>query len=238
MRLPMSRPLHGTHRDRVGRYSMFGRPNSPSATKLSLAGAAVFTIAYTLWLAFRLGGNDGLRYLSEIAFQLPPMAATGACAFAAWRSRGRERLGWAAFAAGMGSWTAAEWIWSGYDLFFRTEPPLFSRADPLYYLGYPFVMAAIALLVTPPRGSHLDAKSLLDALLLMIVLGVIAWKWLLIPIYEHTDASTFDLFITFSYPALDLALLAAIIFSFYRAQGALGVPALLLVAGAVTMTVT
>jgi len=215
---------------------MFSIWKRQRATALSLGVAAAFTVAYALWLALRIGGEPGLRYLSDVAFQLPPMAASIACLIAAWRSRGRERLGWAAFAAGLASWSAAEWIWSGYDLFFRAEPPLLSAADPFYYLAYPLVIGAIALLVTPPRGSRLDAKSSLDALLLMTVLAVIAWEWLLTPIYEHTDASKFELFVVFGYPAADLALLAAIILTFYRARGALSVPALLLVAGAVMMT--
>lgn len=209
-----------------------------SATKRAVVAATAFTLVYTLWLIFRFGGEDGLRYLSEVVFQLPPMVATGACAFAALRAAGRERWGWAAFAAGIGSWTAAEWIWSGYDLFFRAEPPLFSAADPLYYLGYPLLMAGVGLLVVPGRGSRLDAKSLLDALLVVTVLATVAWRYLLIPVYDNSEVSTFDLLVTFGYPVLDLALLAAIVFAFYRAQGGSGLPALLLVAGALATTAT
>jgi signal transduction histidine kinase len=164
------------------------------------------------------------------------MVAAAACGFAALRTAGRERLGWAAFGAGIASWAAAEWIWSGYDLFFRAEAPLFSAADPLYYLGYPFLMLGVALLVVPARGSRLDVKSLLDALLLVAVLGVVAWKWFLTPIYDNTEASTFDVLVTFSYPVLDLALLAAMVFTFYRVQGTLGLVGLLLVAGVLTTT--
>jgi len=207
------------------------------AARRALLATAAFTLLYALWLLFRVGGDEGLRYLSEVVFQVPPMVAAAACAFAALRTAGRERLGWAALGAGNASWAAAEWIWSGYDLFFRAEPPLFSVADPLYYLGYPFLMLGVALLVVPARGSRLDAKSLLDALLLVAVLGVVAWKWFLTPIYDNTEASTFDVLVTFSYPVLDLALLAALVFSFYRAQGTLGPVALLLVAGVLTTTV-
>jgi len=208
-----------------------------SATRRALLAATAFTLLYGLWLALRLGGEEGVRYLSEVVYQFPPMVAAAACAFAALRTAGRERLGWAVFGAGVGLWSAAEWIWSGYDLFFRVEPPLFSVADPLYYLGYPFLMLGVALLVIPARGSRLDAKSLLDALLLATVLGVVAWKWFLIPIYQNTEASTFDLMVTFGYPVLDLALLVAIAFIFYRVQGILGLVPLLLVAGVLAMAI-
>ena len=208
------------------------------AARGALIASAAFTLLYALWLIFPLGGEEGLRYLSEVVFQFPAMAATGACAVAALRTAGRERLGWAAFAAGIGCWTAAEWIWSGYDLFFRAEPPLLSAAEPLYYLGYPFLMAGVALLVVPAPGSRLDAKSLVDALLLSTVLAVVAWRWFLTPLYEYTDASTLDVLVTFGYPVLDLALLAAIIFTFYRVQGGLSLPAVLLIAGALTTAVT
>jgi len=202
-----------------------------SATRRALLAATAFTLLYGLWLTLRLGGDEGLRYLSEVVYQFPPMVAAAACAFAALRTAGRERLGWAAFGAGVAFWAAAEWVWSGYDLFFRAEVPLFSVADPLYYLGYPFLMLGVALLVIPARGSRLDAKSSLDALLSATVLGVVAWKWFLTPIYENTEASTFDLMVTFGYPVLDLALLLGIVFIFYRVQGILGLVPLLLVAG-------
>ena len=214
------------------------KPNRLSAAHRALGIAVAFTLLYASWLIFRFGGEEGLRYLSEVVYQLPPMAATALCALAALRTAGRERLGWAAFAVGIACWSAGEWIWDSYDLFFRAETPLFSAADPLYYLGYPFLMVGVGLLVVPAPGSRLDAKSAIDGLLLATVLGVVAWRWFLIPIYDNTEASTLDVLVTFGYPVLDLALLAAIIFTFYRVQGGLSLPALLLVAGALTTTVT
>jgi len=202
-----------------------------------LLAATAFTLLYGLWLALRLGGEDGLRYLSDVVFEVPPVVAAAACAYAALRTSGRERLGWAAFAAGVAFWAAGEWIWSSYDLFFRAEPPLFSVADPIYYLGYPFLMLGVALLVIPARGSRPSAKSLIDALLLATVLAVVAWRWFLIPIYQNTEASTFDLVVTFGYPVLDVALLVATVFVFYRVQGGLGLPALLLVTGVLATSV-
>ena len=208
-----------------------------SATRRALLLAGAFTLLYGLWLAFRLGGEEGLRYLSGVVFQFPPMVAAAACAFAALRTSGRERLGWAIFAAGIAFWAAGEWAWSGYDLFFRAEAPLFSVGDPLFYLGYPFLMLGVALLVIPARGSRPDAKASLDALLLATVLGVVAWKWFLTPIYQNTEASTFDLMVTFGYPVVDLALLIGIVFVFYRVQGSLGLVPLLLVAGVLATAV-
>jgi len=212
-------------------------PRVGPATGRALLGAAAFTLFYGLWLALRLGGEEGLRFLSEVLYEVPPVVAAAACGFAALRTSGRERLGWATFAAGVAFWAAAEWIWSSYDLLFRAETPLFSAADPIYYLGYPFLMPGVALLVIPARGSRPSAKSLLDALLLATVLAVVTWKWFLIPIYQNTEASTFDLIVTFGYPVLDLALLVAIVFIFYRVQGALGLPALLLVVGVLATSV-
>jgi len=78
------------------------------ATWRALQVAAVFTLFYALWVALRLGGEEGLRYLSEVIFQFPPMIAAAACAFAALHCAGRERLGWAAFAAGNALWAVAE----------------------------------------------------------------------------------------------------------------------------------
>ena len=211
-------------------------PQTSRAAWTALA-SLVFTLAYAIWLILRLGGDEALRILSDVLFQVPSLAATAACAVAAARTRGRERAGWAAIAIGIGLWSTAEWVWSCYDLFLRVEPPLFSAADPLYYLGYPFILAGIALLVVPAPGSRLDVKSLIDALLVITVLSIVAWNWLLLPLYEATRASTTEVLVTFGYPVLDFALVMALVFTFYRVQGNLTVPATLLIAGMLTTTV-
>jgi diguanylate cyclase (GGDEF)-like protein len=209
-----------------------------SLTTRGLIAAIVFTAAYAVWLFGQFGGQEGLRYLSGVAFQLAPLAATGACAVVAVRTGGRERAGWAMFAAGLACWAVAEWIWAGYDLFFQATPPLFSYADPVYYLGYPLLMAGAALLIVPEATGGLTAKSLLDGLLLVAVLTVVTWRWVWIPIYEQTDTGAFGLLVTLGYPLLDFALAVVIIFSFYRGNTVLELPAMLLVLGTLATTVS
>jgi len=204
-------------------------------TKGSLI-AVVFMAGYALWLIGQFGGQEGLRYLSGVAFQFAPMAATVACAVAAARTRGRERLGWAAFATGLACWAVAEWIWAGYDLFFEASPPLFSYADPIYYIGYPLLMAGAVLLIVPERGAGLTTKSLLDGALLVAVLAVVTWRWLWVPIYHNTDADWFGVLVTLGYPVLDFALGVAIIFAFYRGKTILALPPALLVLGVLATT--
>jgi diguanylate cyclase (GGDEF)-like protein len=192
---------------------------------------------YAAWTVTGFGGEQGLRYLSGISFQIAPMAATAACAFVGARTSGRERVGWALFGLGIGCWSFAEWIWASYDLFFNAEVPLFSYADPLYYAGYPLLMVGAGLLIVPERRSTLTTKSLLDALLLVAVLAVVTWRWVWIPIYQQTDEGAFGLLVTLGYPVLDFALAVVIIFSFYRGNSVLEPPAVLLVFGTLATAV-
>lgn len=207
-----------------------------SLSSKGAAAAVAFTLTYAICLVFQFGGEQGMRMLSDVAFQFAPMVATLACAFVATRTAGRERRGWALFASGLACWAIAEWIWAAYDLFWQADVPLFSYADPIYYAGYVLLMWGAVLLVVPEGTTGFGTKSLLDGLLLIAVLTVLSWRWLWIPIYEQTDADTFGLLITLGYPVLDLALAAVIIFAFYRGNAVLTLPAGLLVLGAFVTT--
>ena len=66
------------------------KQNGLSAAHRALGIAVAFTLLYASWLIFRFGGEEGLRYLSEVVYQLPPMAATALCALAALRTTGRK----------------------------------------------------------------------------------------------------------------------------------------------------
>ncbi len=207
-----------------------------SLTAIGFAVAVIFTGTYALWLFGQFGGQEGLRYLSGVGFQIAPFVATLACAIAAFRTSGRERAGWATFAAGLACWAVGEWIWSGYDLFFRATPPLFSYADPIYYVGYAFLIVGSVLLLVPERADGLRLKSLLDATLLVAILSVFTWRWLWTPIYQNTDTDAFGLLVTLGYPVLDFCLLVAIIFAFYRGNTVVELAPALLVLGTLTTT--
>src|SRR3990172_3459949 len=198
-------------------------------TMVLVAGALAFFAAYTAWLGLRLGGEEGLSFLSNVVYQVPPAVATIALSLAAVRSRGRARLGWSLAALGMATWAAGEWVWSGY-VFLDREVPAPSIADPLYYVGYLATMVALVVLVRPAAGLRGARKSLLDALIVVAVLAALSWYFVLSYIVADTESPLLGVSVNLGYPLLDLATVAVVVAALYRANWRLPLPVLLLAA--------
>src|SRR3989304_10455873 len=130
-----------------------------SPTMVLVAGALAFFAAYTAWLGLRLGGEEGLTFLSNVVYQVPPAVAIVTLSLAALRTRGSARLGWALAALGMTAWAAGGGGWSSYVLFLNKDVPVPSIADPLYYAGYVTMIVAIVVLVRPATGLRGTPKS-------------------------------------------------------------------------------
>lgn len=189
-----------------------------------LLATVAFWALYAIWLGFRLGGEEGLRYLSDVVYEVPLVVATVTLGRAAARTSGRARIGWALAASGMAAWAVAEWAWSSYDLFFRAEVPLPSLADPLYYLGYLGMTAALVVLVQPDSGWQGLGKSFFDVLIVIIVLATLSWHWVLAPIAKSSDVSLLGVSVTLGYPLMDLAMVTVVVTALYRTNWRLPAP--------------
>ncbi len=201
-----------------------------SPVTVFVAGVLVFWGAYSAWLGLRLGGEEGLKYLSNVVYQVAPAVATVTLSLAAARTRGRARLGWALAALGIVAWAAGEWVWSSYVLFFNRDVPIPSIADPLYYAGYAATMVALVVLVRPATGLRGAQKSFLDALIVIVVLATLSWHFVLSHIVADSESPLLSVLVNLGYPLFDLATVAVAVTALYRANWRLPVPVLLLAA--------
>jgi signal transduction histidine kinase len=203
-------------------------PGLRRTTAAFLAAAVAYWALYASWLILQPGGEEGLRYLSNVVYHLAPAVATVTLALAAAKSSGRARLGWGLASFAMAAWAAGEWAWSSYDLFLNAEVPTPSVAEPMYYTGYIAMSAALVVLVQPARNLQRQGKSVLDALIVVLILGTLSWKLVLAPISESGDVASIELLTNLGYPLLDLGMVIVVLTAFYRANWRLPLPVLFL----------
>jgi hypothetical protein len=76
--------------------------------------------------------NDGFRSLLYNSHSTVAAAIIGLCA---WRLRPVGRAAWFLIAAGIGAFSAGDWIWTTYEHIWHVEAPFPSLADPVYLAG-------------------------------------------------------------------------------------------------------
>ncbi len=115
-------------------------------TFVVLTAAVVFvSIAYALNIRFVLAGQQAVTAIDDIGEAVAAALASAACAWAASRASGRDRLGWALMAISTGLWAAGEVVWSIYEVGLRVTVPSPSLAWRVWFDG---VIVALALTST------------------------------------------------------------------------------------------
>jgi diguanylate cyclase (GGDEF)-like protein/PAS domain S-box-containing protein len=111
------------------------------------------------------------------------------------------------FAGGLLLSVAGDIIYNFYEDALRVEHPFPSPADAFYLASYPFLVAALMLLVrsrTPGR----DWGGITDAAIITTGVGVLSWIFLMKPYADDLTLPLLDRLISISYPLMDLLLLA------------------------------
>ncbi len=117
----------------------------------------------------------------------------------------RARAAWWLFAAG-------QFLFFSGDVYTYSNPnaPFPSPGDALYLAVYPVLMAGLFVLVKR-RNPRRDPAALVDALILTIGIGLLAWVFLIAPNIHLTDISWMGKAVSIAYPLGDVLLLAAAI---------------------------
>jgi diguanylate cyclase (GGDEF)-like protein/PAS domain S-box-containing protein len=117
----------------------------------------------------------------------------------------RARAAWWLFAAG-------QFLFFSGDVYTYSNPNASfpSPGDALYLAVYPVLMAGLLLLVKR-RNPRRDPAALIDALILTIGIGLLAWVFLIAPNIHLTDISWLGKAVSIAYPLGDVLLLAAAI---------------------------
>ncbi|PVU81173.1 hypothetical protein DDP54_17710 [Cellulomonas sp. WB94] len=125
------------------------------------------------------------------------------------RNRPARRAAWYWLAAGQLCWVAGDTLYSWYDDVAGVSPYP-SSADFLYLAAYPMLAVCVALLIRARRRGR-DVVGWIDAGIVTVNLGLVAWVVLAGPIVRSGDGTAFSRAVGLAYPAGDILLLAMVV---------------------------
>ena len=119
-------------------------------------------------------------------------------------------VAWYLFAAGLMAFAVGDVLFNLYAFVWHRDPPIPSVADVFYLAGYPLLAVGLVLLVLHmlPRGRR---EGLIDAALLAVAFGICHWVFVMQPLVAGSGDWVGQL-VALSYPAMDILLLAALVF--------------------------
>ena len=171
-----------------------------SARAYLAAGLGAIGLYYALpWDSF----EQTLVY-DAIAASAAAASVAGALLF-----RPTARLPWFLFGAGLLSFAIGDVLFNLYAYVWHSDPPVPSVADVFYLAGYPFLTAGLILLVRSlrreeRRGGGLDAS--------MLIVAFALFQWVFVMQHRVHSGSFGERLVALSYPAMDVILLAALVF--------------------------
>jgi signal transduction histidine kinase len=117
---------------------------------------------------------------------------------------------WYLFAAGLIAFAVGDILFNLYAWAWHRDPPIPSVADVFYLAGYPFLAAGLVLLVLRVRSED-RRVGMLDAAMLTVAFGICQWIFVMHPLVEGSSDWVANI-VALSYPAMDVLLLAALVF--------------------------
>ena len=173
----------------------------PLARLYLVAGLAATGLYYVLpWNSF------GQRLVYDVIGASSAVAAVaGARVF-----RPARELPWYLFGAGLLSFTVGDVFFNLYDFIWHRDPPVPSVADVFYLAGYPFLTVGLVVLVLRLRAQD-RRLGLIDAALLTVAFGLCQWIFVMEGLIREPGSAATKA-VALSYPAMDVVLLAALVF--------------------------
>src|SRR5207237_6794726 len=92
------------------------------------AAVALVSLAYALNIRTIFFGQHAVTAIDDIGEAVAAALASLACAWAASRAAGKDRLGWALLSLSAGLWSAGEVVWSIYGVGMGVQGPYSSLA--------------------------------------------------------------------------------------------------------------
>ena len=157
-----------------------------------LALGATASVAY-----FTVPGMEG----NGLVFSLIGLSAAAAIIVGALRNRPRRLLPWMLFAAAQVSFVVGDLLYYAFHFNFP------SLGDVFYLAVYPLLVAGLLVLIRA-RNAGRDRGSLLDASVITVGLGLLAWVFLIEPYTELEGIGGLERVMSIAYPLMDVLLLA------------------------------
>ncbi|GEM_PF-1656314 len=186
------------------------RPARDWGTML-LAGHALYLLAYLAWLAFPWGEESHRVLIGDASYLIGGIAPT----LLSWRVACRGELAptarraWRWLALGQGCYWVANGLWAYYEvvLGLRAFP---SWANGAYLLTY--ICWLPGLLAFAPRHRTWTERATfwLDSGMVVLVGGMVAWYFILLPLATRAAADLLTTALALAYPLGDLLLLSGL----------------------------
>ena len=181
---------------------------------VAATATAIASVAYVLILRNVYFGDTAVTALDDIGEAVAAGLASAACAWAARRATGRDRLGWTLMGVSAGLWAAGEVVWSIYEVGLHVEVPYPSLADAGFLAAVPFAIGGIRAFWSRPRGTSSRWRVWFDGVIVALALTSTAWGFGLRSVWE-SDSPTKAL--DLAYPVTDILIGTILILAIRRA---------------------
>ena len=142
---------------------------------LAIAAVAIASVLYALILKTVVFGQKPVIGIDDIGEALAAAIACAACAWAASRSSGHNRLGWALMSVSTGLWSAGQIVWTIYEVVLGQTVPQPGLVDIGFLSAVPFAVAGIRAFWGDALGTSARWRVWFDALIVAIALTSTAW---------------------------------------------------------------
>jgi diguanylate cyclase (GGDEF)-like protein/PAS domain S-box-containing protein len=145
----------------------------------------------------------------SFAYDVFGLACVGAIAVGVRRYRPAHPEAWFLFGGGLLLFVAGDLVLTYYDLVFHDQP-FPSLADALYLIGYLFLVAGLMVLIRS-RARGADRAAMIDALIIAVGLGVLAWAFWMVKYTADPTLSVPAVLISLAYPMMDIVMLGSVV---------------------------
>ncbi|HVH62064.1 MAG TPA: hypothetical protein VNA65_00535 [Candidatus Dormibacteraeota bacterium] len=184
----------------------------------AVATVALGSIAYAVILKTVAFGQKPVIAIDDIGEALAAATAAAACAWAATRASGQNRLGWALMSISTGLWSAGQVTWTVYEVVLGRQVPQPGLVDIGFLSAVPFAVAGIRAFWGSARGTSASWRIWFDGLIVAIALTSTAWGFGLRLVWDtpgDLGTKTYALV----YPVGDIFIGTVLILAIRRATG-------------------
>lgn len=185
---------------------------------IAVAAVGVATIFYALTLKYVFFGDKAVIAIDDIGEALAATTASAACAWAARRAQGRNRLGWALMSISTGLWSAGQIVWTIYEVVLGQQVPQPGLVDIGFLSSVPFAVAGIRAFWGEARGTSASWRIWFDGLIVAIALTSTAWGFGLHIVWD-TQGDLGTKAYALVYPVGDILIGTVLILAIRRASG-------------------
>src|SRR5438309_7140701 len=179
------------------------------------AAVALISLAYALNIRTIFFGQHAVTAIDDIGEAVAAALASLACAWAARRAAGKDRLGWALMSISAGLWSAGEVVWSIYEVGMGVQVPYPSLADVGFLAAVPFAFVGIRAFWSDARGTSARWRVWFDGGIVAIALTSTAWAFGLKDVWQSSSSTKI---LDLAYPVSDILIGTILILAIRRAN--------------------